>query len=247
MAVFRKIPQNSYREFIQTADKLTFGKIYPLSIAEGRQAGDIYTDGKAVLFHHLCGFGYVAGKADDTFINGVKDLMHNGGRRMVLFADEGLAEHFGEGFAVDSRLFFEYRKPSPPKYSLPEGYSLKRLNSGLISQMEGRIVPAFSWKSTESFLAGGTGFCVAFEGRPAAWAFSAAVSSGEVDIGVETAEAYRRKGLAYIVAAKTIDDILDSGRTPVWACHAGNAGSEGLAKKLGFEHIGECKTCVITP
>ncbi|MBE6867629.1 MAG: GNAT family N-acetyltransferase [Ruminococcus albus] len=243
MTAFRKIPQNSYCDFIQTAENIPFGKIYPLSLAEGRQAGDIYTDGKAVLFHHLCGFGHIAGSADDAFINSIKELMLNGSRRLVLFADNTIAEKFGEEFAVSGRLFFEYRKSTPPEYILPDGYKLEKLDRGLISQMAGRIVPAFSWESTENFLAGGTGYCVTFEGRPAAWAFSAAVSGREVDIGVETDPARRRKGLAFIAAAKTIEDILKSGRTPVWACHSENSGSAGLALKLGFCKTAEC--CVI--
>ncbi|MCR5540321.1 MAG: GNAT family N-acetyltransferase [Ruminococcus sp.] len=243
MTAFRKIPQKEYCKYIQIADSLTFGKIYPLSIAECRQAGDIYTDGKAVLFHHLCGFGHIAGEADDAFINSIKDLMLNGGRRLVLFADNAIVQKFGEEFAVNSRFFFEYRKSSPPEFILPEGYKLEKLDSGLISQMAGRIVPAFSWESTENFLAGGTGFCVTFEDKPAAWAFSAAVNGEEVDVGVETVSEHRRKGLAFIAAAKTIEDILKSGRTPVWACHSENSGSAELALKLGFFKTAEC--CVI--
>ena len=101
MTAFRKIPQKEYCKYIQIADSLTFGKIYPLSIAEGRQAGDIYTDGKAVLFHHLCGFGHIAGEADDAFINSIKELMLNGSRRLVLFADNAIAKKYGEEFAVN--------------------------------------------------------------------------------------------------------------------------------------------------
>lgn len=243
MAVFSKVPQKNCADYISTAETIRFGKVYPLSIAEGRQAGDIYTDGKAVLFHHLCGFGHIAGEADDRFICRVKDLMHSGERRLVLFADDEIAEHFREEFAVAGRLFFEYQKSSPPAYALPDGYAVKRLNSGLISRLTGHIVPVFSWESTERFLNGGTGFCVTFENKPAAWAFSAAVSGYEVDTGVETAEAHRRKGLAYIAAAKMTEDILRSGKVPVWACHSGNAGSAGLALKLGYSKTAEC--CVI--
>ncbi len=243
MAVFRKIPQKENSEYIHIADALPFGKVYPLSIAENRQTGDIYTDGKAVLFHHLCDFGHIAGEADDTFINSVKKLMLTGGRRLMLFADDEMAEHFREEFAVDSRFFFEYKKNSPPIYHLPDGYTLKRFDLGLISQTEGRIVPAFSWEDTERFLTGGTGFCVTFENRPAAWAFSAAIGGNEVDTGVETAEEFRRKGLAYCVAAKMTEYILQSGKVPVWACHSRNTASAGLALKLGFCKTAEC--CLI--
>lgn len=238
--MFRKVPEESFHEFSGYAENIPYGKIYPLSVTDGRQTGDIYTGGKAVLFWHHCGFAQICGSADESFIIEVKKLMLNGSRRLVLFADEKTAGYFGDGFAADKRLFFEYKKTAPPEYSLTEQYELRSLDRDLISRLDGRIVPSFSWDSTDSFLADGKGFCVTCQDKPCAWAFSAAVGGDETDIGVETAEDFRRKGLAYTAAAAMVKDILESRRKPVWACHANNAGSAKLAEKLGFVRAGEC-------
>ena len=75
--------------------------------------------------------------------------------------------------------------------------------------------------------------------EPASWAFTAAVSSDEADIGVETAEAHRHRGLAYAASALLIKRLLPSGR-PTWSCQQSNKGSARTAQKLGFVKYAEC-------
>ena len=77
---------------------------------------------------------------------------------------------------------------------------------------------------------------------PAAWAFSAAVSDDEIDIGVETLERFRGKGLAAAAASEMIRFSLAAGKKPVWACHAGNIASRKTAEKIGLVKTGECLT-----
>jgi predicted GNAT family acetyltransferase len=108
------------------------------------------------------------------------------------------------------------------------------MDRDIISRLNGRITPAFSWDDTERFLKYGKGFCVMCDGEPVSWAFTAAVSSTEEDIGTETVESHRRKGLAAAAAAKTAEYIIAGGKAPVWACHCGNAGSQKTAAKIGF-------------
>lgn len=61
-----------YNHFLNMADGHDCGKIYPCSIAEGIQHGEIFTDAihdyRAVLFWHHCGFAYLAGQPDDCFL-----------------------------------------------------------------------------------------------------------------------------------------------------------------------------------
>ena len=70
-------------------------------------------------------------------------------------------------------------------------------------------------------------------------AFSAAVSSRQVDIGIETAEAHRRKGLAAIAAKKMVSYVKSIHKEPVWDCDAKNTGSRRTAEKVGFQVIAE--------
>ena len=89
---------------------------------------------------------------------------------------------------------------------------IEKINASNIKAIQGRIVPAFSWESDDAFLKNGFGY-VAMDGEKfAAIAFSAAVSSEEVDIGVETNEAYRNRGLAKIVARYMIREVLNIGK-----------------------------------
>ncbi len=70
--------------------------------------------------------------------------------------------------------------------------------------------------------------------RNSAVAFSAAVSSDEVDIGVETHGDYRRKGLAGLLTDRMCEQIISIGKRPVWAHSISNKGSMNTAMKCGF-------------
>ena len=65
-------------------------------------------------------------------------------------------------------------------------------------------------------------------------AFSAAVSSDEVDIGIETDESYRHQGLAKVLADKMCREIILQGKKPVWAHSVSNEGSKYTAESVGF-------------
>ncbi len=80
----------------------------------------------------------------------------------------------------------------------------------------------------------GFGYIALDHERVCATAFSAAVSSDEIDIGVETHEDYRRKGLAAILAGRMCERILEIGKRPVWAHSIINMGSMNTALKCGF-------------
>lgn len=60
-----------------------------------------------------------------------------------------------------------------------------------------------------------------------------------MEIGVETKEEYRKKGLVTAVAKALIKYCLENGYNPIWACNNENEGSVNTANKLGFEKIYE--------
>lgn len=96
------------------------------------------------------------------------------------------------------------------------------------------------WENDDDFLYRGKGYCIICKNDIASWAFSAAVSSKEIDIGIETSPQYKQKGLGMIVARKMIQYAIGQGRNPVWACHCQNIASKTIAEKLGFVKISEC-------
>ena len=243
----RKITYDEYPKYAGCIPEGAFGGIYPRSIAEQAQSGDIFTDGNSILFWHLCGFGYIYGERSRAFLEEIYSRFlspeSETGRRFVLFtADEAEKEFFREkpGTGVSRRYFFDYPQgAAPQEKELPEGFELHAIDGELFDSCTGRITPLFSWEDKSSFLQRGKGFCVTESGKAAAWAFSAGITRDELDIGVETSEIYRKRGLAYIAASAVLRYALSQNKRPVWACSAENEGSRRLAEKLGYVKTAE--------
>lgn len=246
----KKIEYKRYSDFINYAADNDCGKVYPLSVAQGFQYGDIFTysanNCEAVLFWHYCGFAYLAGKNDEAFLEDVYELMlnRNNSRRFILMTDDEETENFfrsKDGVCIDRRYLFEYTENKPPEIpTLPSGFEIREIDPELLAEIHGGIVPSLFWESSENFLKKGKGYCILDGKNVAAWVFSAAVSSSEIDIGVETAENYRGRGLAAAAAKMMIKYAFDVGKSPVWACHCNNAASKRLAEKIGFVKTLEC-------
>ena len=221
------------------------GAVYADAAAEGQQIGAGWRSSEGgLLFRHFCGFTMLSGHQDAAFLQAAARLMCEADVRFLLFSEDADTTAFFRrqtGFSEAERLFFTHRiLPEPPP--LPDGFVIRQIDGTLLERIQGRIVPAFSWESPEAFLARGKGFCVTDGETPAAWAFSAAVSSRELDIGVETSPAYRRRRLASAAAAQMIRYTYSMQKQPVWACHAGNTASRRLAEALGFVQCGCCTT-----
>ena len=248
----QKIEYKRYSDFIHYAADNNCGKVYPLSVSRGFQYGDIFTysanNCEAVLFWHYCGFAYLAGKPDEAFLDDVYKLMLNknstNSRRFILMTNNNETEKFfrsKDGVCIDRRYLFEYKEnQSPAIPTMPSGFEIKEINSELLSEIHGGIVPSLFWESSENFLKKGKGYCILDGKNVAAWAFSAAVSNSEIDIGVETSENYRGRGLAATVAKMMIKYAFGAGKSPVWACHCNNTSSKRLSEKIGFVKTSEC-------
>lgn len=247
-----KINPLTYQDFIAVADAHNCGKVYPLSIAEGIQEGDIFANSikryDSVLLWAYCGFAYLAGKADVCFLEDIYELMLDktklDSRRFLLMTkDEPIQEYFKtkQDVIVEKRYLFKYfQNEEIVEPILPVGYELKEIDHHLLEKITGRITPALFWKRENDFLEKGKGYCITCDSDIASWAFSAAISSKEIDIGIETRPQYKQQGLGRIVAQKMIQYSIGQGKEPVWACHYKNAASEKMAEKLGFVKVSEC-------
>lgn len=242
----RRIDTCKYSEYIQYAKECTANSVYPLSIATGIQDGEIYIDDKGcVLFWHYCGFAYISGDVSADALEEVykKFLMPDKERRFILITDS----EFVSGYYSDRGLLrcdkrIEYYHGGTPK-NLPElddSFFVERIAEDNIETIQGRIIPSFSWKSSEAFFQDGIGYIARCkeDGGFAAVAFSSAVSPEETDIGVETAEAYRHHGLASYLANKMCKEIIKQGKKPVWAHAEMNTGSQKTALSVGFKPRG---------
>ena len=231
----KQVATAEYPAYMQQARAASGDQVYPCSIAEGIQSGEIYTDGNAVLFHHYCGFAYLSGTPDAAFLREITERFFRDApqpRRFVLITDQPeIIAYYAADPAVCAEKRFYFRADKAPEIAVPDGFSLSEITAEHLSRLQGRIIPAFSWESAAQFLQDDT---------IAACAFSSAVTSDFVDIGIETQEAFRRKGLAVCAAAAVMQAIIRQGKTPVWACHAANTGSVKTAQKLGFRQTHTC-------
>ena len=236
-------------------------RVYPMSIAQGLQDGEIIPgaeqipdgekipgaekipdveiipDGDAVLFWHYAGFAYISGNLDEEFLNKIyrEYFQKEPERRFVLVTDDpNVEDFFADKECVRLEKRAEYRFGSLLDVRPECEYRIEQISETNYDRIHGKIVPDFSWASREQFLKNGFGF-VALDGEKViAVAFSAAVSSDEVDIGIETDESYRHQGLAKVLADRMCREIMKQGKQPVWAHSVSNEGSKRTAESVGF-------------
>ncbi len=232
----RKITTDCYKDYIEWAKINTADRVYPMSIAEVFQTGDIYVnDGdsvSSVFFLHYCGFGFISGTPSKSFLEEISGLDPDG--RLFLITNDNEVIHFfsDRSYEINDRIEFAW-SGDYKEIPVNEEFSIEPITKDNIGKIKGRIIPSFSWESSEQFLNNGFGY-VAVKGEDICAVAFGAVSSEEVDIGVETYEAFRRKGLSAALASKMCEHILGIGKKPVWSCATTNEGSRRTALKVGF-------------
>ncbi len=229
------------------ADSFLEDPVFINSVLCGSRFGRIFTDNatspSAALYWHRCGFAYICGEPDKAFLEAVIPFLYERfeteKRRFRLHIyDKRLNDYFCclSGLKVWKQYVFSIKSDSlfPFYRKLPNGYSLKEADIDDLSGFTGKIVPTFSWATNADFLREGKGFCVMYENKVAAMAFTCAIGGNTVDIGIETAEAHRGRGLGKIAASKLADYLLNQGFFPVWRCADSNPASRGIAEAVGF-------------
>jgi RimJ/RimL family protein N-acetyltransferase len=129
---------------------------------------------------------------------------------------------------------------------VPEGFSIERLDQPLLDR-PGLGVPEHvilwmkhNWGSMEDFFQRGLGFCAVHENQIVSWCLTDCTSGSACEIGIRTLPEYRRRGLATVTVAATVDECRAQGLTTIgWHCHETNLGSRGVAEKVGFEKVRE--------
>jgi len=135
-------------------------------------------------------------------------------------------------------LKFDWRK------NLPEGYTVRQVDQAILQEegfhfsdplgdwMEIKEV----WGSDEKFLETDASHAILHGTDVAAWCTPDCFAGNRIDVGVMTAPGHRRKGLATVVVAATVEHCLESGFSAVgWHCSAENIASWKTAEKIGFE------------
>ncbi len=120
------------------------------------------------------------------------------------------------------------------KKMIPEEFGIARMDREIVERLDEdmRKPIDFYFGGVEGFTRDAIGFCVMKDGAVASVAYSAFPFVEEFEIQVETAELYRRKGLATVACAALIEHALEHGLVPRW--DAANEPSVQLALKLGY-------------
>ena len=234
-----KLDTFQHLEYIPWAEKSPCNQVYPLSIAENRQFGDIYVDDtenpKLVLFWHYCGFAYLSGSVSDQNLREIADnFCHRSKRRMVLITDDDFTVGFfrKRNVTIANRIEYDYAGGCLHDHGHTE-LEIRRIDEKNIRLITGRIIPTFFWEEKQ-FLKDGFGYAAFEQNEFRGVAFSAAVSSAEVDVGVEVKSDSQGRGIASMLVNRMCDEIVAQGKKPVWAHAESNIASMRTAFRCGF-------------
>lgn len=90
------------------------------------------------------------------------------------------------------------------------------------------------FRDADGFLRHGLGYGVWVEGQMVSCCHTVVVGDGRAEVGIETLEPFRRRGLATLAACAFIEECLESGLIPEWGCWYNNVASAALAERVGF-------------
>jgi RimJ/RimL family protein N-acetyltransferase len=128
--------------------------------------------------------------------------------------------------------------------NIPEEYTVRCVDRTLLNDAEVVFPDAVRewmdfkemWWTEENFLSRGVSFVITREREVAAWCTPDCVAGDQIDVGVITHPAHRRRGLAAVAVAATVEHCLSCGFSAIgWHCNAGNVGSWKTAEKVGFK------------
>jgi RimJ/RimL family protein N-acetyltransferase len=143
------------------------------------------------------------------------------------------------------RQFYRLREPSSPVAGpLPENITLGRIDETMLEdsplvnrQLLLEEIHAES-PSLEHFFRQNFGFWAQDGHKLVAWCLAEYHYQGRYELGIETIEAYQRKGIAAHLASAVIRHAFARGATEIgWHCWATNTPSIATALKLGFQKV----------
>lgn len=227
---------------------LSCDTVAAFSITKGYQAGRVFVDDVdapgTALFWHYGGFALLAGeRVEDALAEDIRKLLRGmyepeQERFALLVGSDAWAERLSSLLSGEREIVrtarLKFALETLQKYVIPQGYVLRELDREIYGRLAGKVIPAYSWGSAMDFVKYGKGFCLMEGNEIACAAFTAFAGNGQADIGIETAPAYRGKGLALVTASAMAAYILQQGMEPVWGCVQTNDASRRTAERLGF-------------
>ncbi|MDE3088662.1 MAG: GNAT family N-acetyltransferase [Chloroflexota bacterium] len=127
---------------------------------------------------------------------------------------------------------------------LPKDYSLRCIDQALVDTQHLKNLDRLTSEmraeraSAEDFLRAGFGVCLIHGDEVAGWCLSEYNCAGSCEVGIETIEAYQKRGFATLMASALIEQALSRGISRIgWDCYADNAPSVATARRVGFRKV----------
>ena len=140
----------------------------------------------------------------------------------------------------DRRLHYICTNPPSHPRTCADEYTIQPLDRELLAskiqipQAISRWLDA-NFGSQEGFLDHGFGAVAIHQGAAVAWCLTDSVGKTSCDIGVETEDPHRKRGLASALTSMVLNDAFSRGLQQVgWHCHAINIPSVRTAERAGF-------------
>lgn len=220
---------------------------------EGNHRARLFVDDAqrptAALLALSCGFVYPAGNPADEALKGemrelVPAQLLDGPYLFIsplsdAWADAGAALFADLGVMRISRCVFELgpdwrERHASRQIHLPDGLEMRPYDAATAQTIPGMVD---FWGSIERFMAHGFGMGV-FDGDVlVSHCHTILVGDGCAEAGVETQEAYRRRGLATLACRAFIGEALARGLRPTWSCWHNNDASVALAESVGYVRL----------
>jgi RimJ/RimL family protein N-acetyltransferase len=214
------------------------------NVLEGLNRGQILVDDPArstmaVVRDGMYGTLYLGGNVSASLIASLVEYFRQIGEVGIgCWLTDPLNQIIPTNFDYDGITYYFTERSQynhTQSFELPGGYSLLTRDEHLFSK-------SFDYQSTldmfgtvEKVLQHTMGVVILHEDTVVCEAATGAPTHGQIEVGVTTAEPYRRQGFATIACARLIELCEEQGYRPWWDCAKQNIPSVKLAKKLGYQ------------
>ena len=247
------LDESMYHKVLKPLGEVTLNKLFARSVVEKHVSGKIYVDNtenpSTFYVLHPYGMALLFGNNENTgfnqgFVAYAGNIHKERNRQEWLQAfppvnwDSIIRSLLGN-IEINTRVNFKFNALKYPvrKDTIMPPYQIQRTGKELFEKMNGSVIPRYFWESADHFFNMGVGFSAIYNSEPVSTAYSAFIHDRQLELGIETVESHRGKGLAFYTCCALIDYCLQNDYEPVWACKLENNASCNLAKKLGFEPV----------
>ncbi|MFC1850279.1 GNAT family N-acetyltransferase [candidate division CSSED10-310 bacterium] len=265
--MIHELPKNKYHRVRTLFTELATYHLFPLAIIEGTAGGRIFTDDvdhpqrAFILVDYGEGDIYLTGNsAHADFNHDINVLLHSifyeerkQGHEMftMYWHPDEWETHFDTILARLNPMRYSRRYHASPtlkcdwQSKLKTGFQVVQMDSWFFSQLGVTNMDVLKdWiqyeHRTQNTVDGIHGYCVIdqTENAAVAWCQIDYVSGTRTEIGIQTAENYRKQGWGTIVAAATVEFLVSKGFDEIgWHSWAHNIASGKTAEKVGLELV----------